>query len=65
MTKSRRMRWAGHIEHMGVLQGVYRVLVEKSESKKSLEFYVYSLSPFSRLSVAVSPVIFLPFLDHL
>ena len=27
--KSRRMRWAGHVAHMGVERGVYRVLVGK------------------------------------
>ena len=32
--KSRRMRWAGHIEHMGEGRGVYRVLVGKPEVKK-------------------------------
>jgi hypothetical protein len=26
--KSRRMRWAGHVAHMGEERGVYRVLVE-------------------------------------
>jgi hypothetical protein len=27
--KSRRMRWAGHVAHMGEGRGVYRVLVGK------------------------------------
>jgi hypothetical protein len=27
--KSRRMRWAGHVAHMGEERGVYRVLVGK------------------------------------
>ena len=31
--KSRRMRWTGHVAHMGVERGVYRVLVGKSEGK--------------------------------
>ena len=34
--KSRRMRWVGHVEHMGERRGVYRVLVEKPEGKKPL-----------------------------
>ena len=29
--KSRRMRWAGHVAHMGYERGVYRVLVGKPE----------------------------------
>jgi len=31
MVKSRRMRWAGHVERMGQGRGVYRVLVGKPE----------------------------------
>jgi len=34
--KSRRMRWAGHVAHMGEERGVYRVLVGKPEGKKQL-----------------------------
>ena len=34
--KSRRMRWAGHVAHMGERRGVYRVLVGKSEGKRPL-----------------------------
>jgi len=34
--KSRRMRWAGHVAHMGEERGVYRVLVGKPEGKISL-----------------------------
>ena len=34
--KSRRMRWAGHVAHMGEERGVYRVLVGKSEGKRPL-----------------------------
>jgi len=34
--KSRRMRWAGHVAHMGERRGVYRVLVGKPEVKKPL-----------------------------
>ena len=34
--KLRRMRWAGHVAHMGVERGVYRVLVGKPEGKRSL-----------------------------
>ena len=32
--KSRRMRWAGHVAHMGEGRGVYRVLVGKPEGKR-------------------------------
>ena len=34
--KSRRMRWAGHVERMGEGRGVYRVLVGKPEGKRPL-----------------------------
>ena len=34
--KSRRMRWAGHVAHMGERRGAYRVLVGKSEGKRPL-----------------------------
>jgi hypothetical protein len=34
--KSRRMRWAGHVERMGKGRNVYRVLVGKSEGKRPL-----------------------------
>jgi len=34
--KSRRMRWVGHEARMGEKRGVYRVLVRKYESKRSL-----------------------------
>jgi hypothetical protein len=34
--KSRRLRWAGHVAHMGDGRGVYRVLVEKPEGKRPL-----------------------------
>ena len=33
---SRRMRWAGHVAHMGEGRGVYRVLVGKPEGKRPL-----------------------------
>jgi hypothetical protein len=35
--KSRRMRWAGHVAHMGEGRNVYRVLVGKPEGKRPLE----------------------------
>jgi hypothetical protein len=35
--KSRRMRWAGHMAHMGEGRNVYRVLVGKPEGKRPLE----------------------------
>jgi len=34
--KSRRMRWAGHVAHMGDRRGVYRVLVGKPGGKSQL-----------------------------
>jgi len=34
--KSRRMRWAGHVAHMGEDRGVYRVLVGKPEGRRPL-----------------------------
>jgi len=33
LIKSRRMRWAGHVPHIGERRGVYRVLVGKPEAK--------------------------------
>ena len=34
--KSKRMRWAGHVAHMGEERGAYRVLVGKPEGKRQL-----------------------------
>ena len=34
--KSRRMRWVGHVAHMGERRGIYRVLVGKPEGKRPL-----------------------------
>ena len=34
--KLRRMRWAGHVAHMGEERGAYRVLVGKPEGKRPL-----------------------------
>jgi transcription termination factor 2 len=34
--KSRRMRWAGHVARMGETRNPYRILVGKSEGKRSL-----------------------------
>ena len=36
VVKSRRIRWAGHVAHMGQARGVYRVLVGKPEGKRPL-----------------------------
>jgi hypothetical protein len=33
--KSRRMRWVGHVARMRERRGVYSVLVEKPEGKKT------------------------------
>ena len=35
--KSRRLRWAGHVEHMEESRSAYRVLVGKPERKRPLE----------------------------
>jgi len=34
--QSRRMRWAGHVAHMGVMGGIYRILVGEPEGKRKL-----------------------------
>jgi len=34
--KSRRIRWAGHVECMGERRGIYRVLVGKPNGKRPL-----------------------------
>jgi hypothetical protein len=34
--KSRRMRWAGHVERVGEGRGVYKVLVWSPEGKRTL-----------------------------
>jgi hypothetical protein len=36
VTKSRRMRWAGHVARMEEGSGVYRLLVGRPESKRPL-----------------------------
>jgi len=36
VVKSRRMRWAGHVAHMGEGRVVYRVLVGKPEGKRPM-----------------------------
>ena len=36
VTKSRRMRQAGHVARMGEMTGVYRILVGKPEGKRPL-----------------------------
>jgi hypothetical protein len=36
MIKSRRMRWAGHVEQMGEKRNAYGILVGKTEGKKPL-----------------------------
>jgi len=36
LTKSRRMRWAGHVTRMSEERGVYRVLVGKPEGRRPL-----------------------------
>jgi len=33
--RSRRMRWAGHVAHMGDKRGAYSVLVGRPEGKRS------------------------------
>jgi hypothetical protein len=36
ITKSRRMRWAGHLARMGEKRNAYRLLVGKPEGKRPL-----------------------------
>jgi hypothetical protein len=36
VTKSRRMRWAGHVERMGEKRGTYRILVGRPEGRRPL-----------------------------
>ena len=36
VTRSRRMRWAEHLERMGEKMGVYRVLVGKPEGMRAI-----------------------------
>ena len=36
VVKSRRIRWAGHVAHMGEGRGVHRVIVRKPERKRPL-----------------------------
>jgi hypothetical protein len=36
LVKSRRMRWAGHVAHMGEERVVHRVLVGKPEGKRPM-----------------------------
>jgi hypothetical protein len=34
--KARRMRWAGHVAHMGEVRGAYNILVERPEGRRPL-----------------------------
>jgi hypothetical protein len=34
--KSRRMNWAGHVEHMEEMRNAYKMLVRKPEGKRPL-----------------------------
>jgi hypothetical protein len=34
--KSRRMRWAGHVAHMGEVRGAYKILVGRPEGRRPL-----------------------------
>ena len=36
VVKSRRLRWAGYVSHMGAGRGVHRVLVGKPKGKKPM-----------------------------
>jgi len=36
VTKPSRIRWAGHVAHLGEIRGLYRVVVGKSEEKRPL-----------------------------
>jgi hypothetical protein len=37
MMKSRRMKWVGHVAHMGEKNNAYRVLVGKLQGNRPLE----------------------------
>jgi hypothetical protein len=37
MMESRRMRWIGHVAHIGEKRNVYRILMGRSEEKRTLE----------------------------
>ena len=37
MMKSRRMRWMGHVAHMGERRGAYRTLVGRPEGMRLLK----------------------------
>jgi hypothetical protein len=39
--KSRRMRWAGHVECMREMRNAYKILVEKSECRRPLSILRY------------------------
>jgi hypothetical protein len=34
--KARRIRWAGHVAHMGEVRGAYNILVGRPEGRRSL-----------------------------
>jgi hypothetical protein len=34
VTKSRRMRWVGHVARIGEMKNIYKTLVEKPEEKR-------------------------------
>jgi hypothetical protein len=36
VTKSRRMRWAGHVTQLGEMRNIYNILIGKSEGKRPL-----------------------------
>jgi hypothetical protein len=36
MSKSRGMRWAGHVAHMGEMRNAYKILVVKPEGNRLL-----------------------------
>jgi hypothetical protein len=36
MSKSRKMRWAGHVARMGAKRNAYRILVGKPEGRRPL-----------------------------
>jgi hypothetical protein len=37
MTKLRRMRWVGHVAHMGRMKHAYKMLSRKHECERTLE----------------------------
>jgi hypothetical protein len=44
VTKSRSMRWAGHVAHMGEMRNAYTVLARNHEGRNRVDSYRLDLS---------------------